>query len=174
MSDALTDLATDERRQRRHLSFLDALCVFLRDPTESNKDEAISKAQLTDQVPTGFFGGRTSLSSNISVTLDSLRDGDKQVWAKLLFSLAEHSFQKMKVHSPFANQLLVVVDYGVGFVTLRGDVQAFLAKLIGTGKGWKTYDCDKYLVALPSPDPEKAEVFWVDCHGQKGPRTATD
>ncbi len=164
MSDALTDIARDEQRGRLYGSYPEALKAFLTNPTDENKKEVIRMAEETDSVKGGYWGGRTSLSNDVETTISKLQEGDKTVWAKFLFSLKDqHDFQAFKLLSPFADKLLIAVNYGCGFVNFHGELEPLIASIIRDGKGWKTYDADDYVVALDKPDTENAEVFWVKC-----------
>ncbi|MDD5099120.1 MAG: hypothetical protein PHP35_02150 [Candidatus Colwellbacteria bacterium] len=175
MSDALTDLARDEERDRCISKYLEAVCYFLKDQTDDNKRIAVEAARGADEVPKGFFGGQTSLAKNIEELLEKLASGDKQAWAKFLFGLGEtgHDFHILKSLSPFAGKLLISVDYGCGFANFRGEVESLIFSIIHEGKGWKTYDADDYLIALPMPNTAEAEVFWIQC-GIFGPEIPVD
>ena len=174
MSDALSDIARDQRRGQRYMSYLDTIRVFLAKPTKKNR-QAVSKVALnTDQVQRGYFSDRTSLAEQVDVLLSGLKSGDKRIWAKFLFSLRDNwEFQKFKKLSPFTGQLLISVDYGCGFVNFHGDLEHFIADIIAKGKGWKTYDADDYVVVLPMPNTKRAKVFWIRC-GISGPGIPID
>jgi hypothetical protein len=175
MSDAMTDIAQDERRSVCYSRYLEAVSIFLEKPTDDNKKAAVEAAGKTDGVPGGYFGGRTSFADGVIELLEKLASGDKQVWAKFLASLKDNNydFQILKKLSPFAGQLLVSVDYGCGFVRLYGDFEPLIAKIIEEDKGWKVYDADKYFMALPMLDAKKSEVFWIGC-GASGPGIPKD
>lgn len=174
MSDALTDISRDQERGRRYDTFLKALKAYLKEPTPDNRGEVVRLAQETDEVVGGYFGGRTRLAEDIEKKLDLLSGGDRAAWAKFLFSLHDtRDFKDLKKLSPFAGKLLVVADYGIGFVTFRGDVENFVDSIIQGDKGWRIYDADKYVVVMDQPDRSKAEVFWVgDGRGRKDPKKA--
>lgn len=174
MSDALTAIARDQRRGRCFSQYLEAVCRFLEKPTAANKKATVEAARETDEVRGGYFSGQISLADGIGEILEKLRSGDKQTWAKFLFRLKDsHDLKVLKKLSPFAGQLLVSVDYGCGFVSFYGDWAPFIASIIAKDKGWKVYDADNYVVALPIPDAKKAEVFWIGC-GASGPSIPKD
>lgn len=173
MSDALTDIACDQRRGRLYGSYLEALKAFLTNSTAENRSEVIKMAKETDSIRGGYWGGQSSLSENIEEIISKLQEGDKDTWAKFLFSLKDlHDFRKFKLFSPFADKLLIAVDYGCGFVSFHGELEPFIASLIHSDRSWKTYDADDYIIALDEPNTEDVEVFWVSCGigGVSGPR----
>lgn len=173
MSDALTDLARDERRAKLFNEYLKALKVFLEDQTAENKAAVVIAAAATDQVRRGFNNGRTTLAKNVSDRIDLLAAGDKETWAKFLFSLDTTSgTQIFKALSPFHGKCLLTVDYGCGFVSIGGDIGLLLDQLIAIGHQYKTYDADKYLVVMDPPNMTSAEVHWLYCGilGVDGPR----
>lgn len=173
MSDALTDIARDQERGRLFDEYLESLRLYLIDPTQESKNKVLALASRTDSVSRGYFGGRTNLKEETEKRIDSLQQGNEEAWAKFLFSLEDrHVFQIFKALSPFANKLVIAVDYGCGFVNFHGDVESLIEDIVRKNKGWKTYDTDDYLVVLNKPNINKAEVHWVGCGilGQKGPR----
>ncbi len=173
MSDALTDIARDERRAQLYADYLQALRVFLQDQTPENKEAIMIAAAATDQIRRGFHSSRTNLVKKISETIDLLVSGDKGTWAKLLFNLMiESDIEAFKALSPFAGKMLLSVDYGCGFVRIGGDIEPFLNRLIGQDKNLKTYDGDEYLVVMDQPNISDAEVHWLysGIVGVDGPR----
>lgn len=176
MSDALTDLARDERRLAARDSFEEGLITYLTEPNETNWSEVIDRAKWTDGIPGGYWNSQTRLSEGIEELLEKLSSADRTAWAQLLKGLMERrstNYKRMKVLSPFKDQLLVIVDYGMGFVNLKGDLDSLFLRIID-GQNLRTYDCDTYLVALPQPEENEAEVIWVECGivGQNEPRPA--
>lgn len=82
-------------------------------------------------------------------------------------------YRRLKAISPFRDSFFIKVDYGCGFVTFRGELEEFFTKFIKEKKGWKTYDCDKYLVVLPVPKTKEIEVIWLSSSvNPDGPRPA--
>ncbi|NCN07580.1 hypothetical protein GW933_02690 [Candidatus Falkowbacteria bacterium] len=173
MSDALTDMARDERRSRLFNDYLNSLRLFILDPTEENKVAVVKSVSTVDDVPRGFCGVRTSLARDIEDKIELLKKGDKQAWSKLLFSLKDSpEFNVFKAISPFAGKMIIAVDYGCGFVHFYGDVEPLVNNIIKSDNGWTTYDADDYLVVLDAPDTNSAEVHWIGCgiSGVNGPR----
>ena len=174
MGDALTDIARDGRRAENFYSFLGLLEKYLEADTRTDDmlQKVLKAAQNTDDVRGGYFGGSTDISQGLAEKIELLIAGDKYVWAWLLAIADESSRDSLKKLSPFRDMMVIHVDYGCGFVTFRGDLESFIASLIRTKKNWKTYDADDYLVVLPTPAIENAEVFWLRCGigGVNGPR----
>lgn len=139
---------------------------------KGSRKNVFKEARRTDGVRTGYEN-EVHFEGRINLIIDGLLGHSKEAWAKFLFVLQDDSdFQRFKKLSPFADQLIVAVDYGIGFVHLHGDVENFLSSVIGGEKKLMTYDADDYLVVLPRPDTKKAEVFWVGngCSDVSGPR----
>ncbi|MFH1978986.1 MAG: hypothetical protein ABII97_01185 [Patescibacteria group bacterium] len=176
MSDALTDIVRDQRRGWNYHNFLGVLTDYLEKKPDDRKllGQVVEAAENTDAVRGGYWGGQTRLSMGIKEKVKLLREGDRTEWAKLLAQTVSDPsiYQRLKVISPFPDALLVHVDYGCGFVTIKGELEKFFTKLIRDQKGWKTYDADKYAVILPLPETENVEIIWLDCGigGVDGPR----
>ena len=170
MSDALTDIARDEKRGRLHDAYLESIRQYLLKPNEKNKQKVIKEAQEVDGVRGGYFGGPTHIAMGVEARLANLKDGDKDTWGRFLSGVTGENRKALKELSPFAGKLLIFVDYGRGFVTLSGEIESYVASLIHR-KGLKTYDCDDYLIALDVPQAG-AEVQWLRCGRSdvKGPR----
>jgi hypothetical protein len=165
-------MAAMSKRRKRNIRFsmwIAALREFVQYPTNNIRRQVLHLAETDDRVPEQYAS--QDRSNNL---MDGLKAGDKQVWAKFLFSLrSDYRFQEFKEFSPFAGKLLFAVEYGCGFVTLKGDTDAFFHRIIAEEKGWKTFDADDYLIALPDLDTSKAEVIWVSGRpAAKGPRSA--
>jgi hypothetical protein len=174
MSDALTDIARDGQRARSFYSFLELLEDYLKaeNRTEDMLQKVIQAAQVTDAVRRGYFSGSTNISQDLAEKIKLLIAGDKHTWAWLLAMVDGTSRDRLKELSPFKGMIVIHVDYGCGFVTFKGDFEPFIGNLIRQQKGWKTYDADDYLVVLPTPAIEGAEIFWLRCGigGVDGPR----
>lgn len=176
MSDALSDIAADERRGRNFASYLSCVKEYLLNPTKENFKKAVEGARNTDSVSRGYWGGRTYLSKDIKNHLKKLQKGDKEEWAKFLSRLRgsswDYRLQEFKKLSPFKDKFVLFVDYGRGFVTIKGELESLVSQIVRQGKNWKTYDADDYFIAIPKPDVKEAETFWLRCGimGVNGPR----
>ena len=169
MSDAFTDMARENRRAELNDSYFRAVLNWLRNSDTTNFEDVISASSLITPLKPEDF--RPILQAE----MQKLHEGDKETWAKFLYRVSVLDDQKkffvaFKKLSPFSDQLFVRVDYGLGFVTLGGEIEQAINHLVSQ-KGWKTHDCDKYAVSLPNPI-SKSEVFWTDCSisGLDGPR----
>ena len=174
MSDGLNDVARDEKRIKCFYGYLEAIITYLKNPTFQSLNDVVKAARITDSVRGGYWGAApTDLEACAKERVQKLREYDKEEWTKILAeALNTRMFRSLKSLSPFSDQILVHVDYGVGFVRLEGEVEALIASIIEIKKGWRTYDCDDYVVILPKPDIKDAEVFWLRCgiDGVYGPR----
>lgn len=174
MSDALTDIANDERRGRLFDKYLDAVCRFVDYPTDENLKNAAEAAVSLDSFRSrGYWSGHTSVSASITDALKKLKDGDRGIWARLLSQAWDRvAFRQLKKLSPYRDNVVMFVDYGCGFATIRGELEQLAGQLI-KNKGFKTYDCDKYFVALPGvSNSDDVGVEWLYCgiYGVNGPR----
>lgn len=180
MSDAFSDIAADQERGRHFEYFLFKAKEYVINPTSDTLKIAVEAAKEVDSVGHGYWEGRTNLGNNAENSLQRLIANDTTVketeWAKLL-GLAINSFQfkELKALSPFASKL-VFVDYGMGFVNIKGFDEWFkdlISKAI-IKQGMKTYDCDDYLVIMPPIEIKSEEIkaIWLRCGilGVNGPR----
>lgn len=174
MSDALSDIAVDQTRSERFEKFLTQLIAHLSSPTNESREAVIVAAKAIDRVGRGYWGGPTNLVEGLDEQIRQLEQNNPVAWSEMLF-LAQHSPQmrRLKAISPFKDRLLVFANYGEGFVTFSGELERTISDTI-TRFDMKTYDCDKYVVALPPIDFATCEVHWVACGipGQDKPRKA--
>ncbi|MBI2446603.1 MAG: hypothetical protein HYV51_02155 [Parcubacteria group bacterium] len=175
MSDALTDIARDEQRGALFEKFLITVKNYIESVSQDTFTAAIKAAEAVDEVRGGYWGGKTNLKKSAENYLTKLTAKDETIrkseWAKFLFEIRDsYYFRALKKISPFADCLLINIDYGYGFVTIRG-LGGFFDKLIREA-GMQTYDCDKYLIVMPEIKVNTSEVYWVDCgvSGVNGPR----
>lgn len=173
MSDGMTDVARDMRRGKALEGYFEAIAEYLKDQTETALQNVVAAAQDADAVPRGYFSGSTNVQAKLQERMQALVQGDASAWAKLLWQCYNSypHYQNLKALSPYKDKLFVLVDYGMGFATLKGDVQGIFDTLIRK-RGWKTYDCDTYAVMMPEPLHEGVEIAWLDCGigGVRGPR----
>ena len=164
MGDAFTDIAKEQRQADGVRGFLEVVADYIESPSKENFDRVAGYGYEAAGFIYGYNARKQLLVVDLKEVLDKLSHGDERQWGRIL-QLAEgspHHYGRLKSISPYADKLLVVVDYGSGFVSLHGDIQAFFDGVIAEGKNWKTYDCDKYMVVLDKPDPDKTEVVWLD------------
>ncbi|MBI4993539.1 hypothetical protein HZC33_01085 [Candidatus Wolfebacteria bacterium] len=200
MSDASTEIARDQERNKLYHYYLLALKEFL--SSSGGRKESLKKvievAGAVDDVRGGYWGSKTSISSGLKKELEELLNGDKKAWAMLLvqfflvdgmlspiidrkcFYDEKEIFNEIKNISPFKGKHIYLVNYGCGFVNIRHDFDALVQpteqfiKLIIEDKDMKTYDADTYVIFANSNDFSGCEVFWLRCGilGVNGPRTA--
>jgi len=181
MSDALTDIARDETRGKLISEYLDCLLTYLKKPTKKNHRQVMKSAQQADDIPRGYFGSPTNLSKQLDDELEKLKQGDKTMWARFLAGFKETSsgiYKEFKQLSPFSNKLLIKIDYGMGFSTIKTEGFEEQAHRHLREQDYKAYDCDKYLLSLPisGGDLEKlfrsSDIIWLGCGrlGQMTPR----
>lgn len=180
MSDGITDSYRDQSRAEEYEKFLGRLADYLENPNEEKLAVLKLAGEQTDRIPRGLMSGQTDISSRMENLLAKLFENDERVWGKLLLNahgdFPEKSFYRLKKLSPFRDQILLEVDYGIGFVTLRGDFQELIDKTINTAHNMKIYDGDKYLVVIPADVLKEAKVVWMECgiSGVKAPRKARE
>lgn len=180
MSDGMSDIARDEERGELFQFYLLKVKKYVLNPDLNTFKAVVEAAEETDSVGRGYWGGRSNLKCNIENHLNGLVSEDKTIketeWAKLLgLAIRTPQFQMLKALSPFTDNMIVSVDYGMGFVHIEGF--EFFKHLISKAiknQGMKTYDCDDYLVIMPPIEikPEEIKAVWLRCgiSGVNGPR----
>ncbi len=180
MSDGLTDIVRDEERGWRFGFFLIKVKEYVKNPNSDTLKIAIEAAESVDFVRRGFWGDRTNLGDNCENYLQRLIANDAVIketeWAKLLgMAINSLQFKELKALSPFSDKMVIFVDYGMGFVNIKGFefIDGFISEAIKK-QDMKTYDCDKYLVIMPPMEikSEKIKAVWLRCgiSGVNGPR----
>lgn len=179
MSDALTDIARDQRRGTLFEDYLANLANYLEKPNKKKYKVLKDSAELVDSVPRGYWGGSTSLSNGIGIYIKRLKEGDKTTWGKLLnVSKGREQYNQLIKISPFKDKLRIHVDYGKGFSNIDfGDLESRIHAHLRK-KDYRTFDCDKYdvILNLSEADLDKlldsSEIIWSNCGivGVKGPR----
>lgn len=178
MSDGITDSYRDQRRAECYDDFLKILVSYLENQTEENFKRLKSTAESVDGVPRGLMTGQTSFAKGLDQVVARLIENDPRIWGRLLLtavnSYPNKVYKRLKKLSPFAGKILIEVDYGIGFVNLRGEIQPVLDQIIGTRDNLKVYDADRYLVIIPESALAEAEVNWLRCgyYQIKEPRKA--
>ena len=180
MSDAMSDMAHAVRLAKMHDEFLGLMLDYLLKPNKKKMATVIKKSKKTRMMK--FFyridvgASFDEFPEYVEGFVTKLLKQDKETWSKFLFFLARDedggSLEEFKKISPFADKLLVAINYGYGFARLYGEVERFLSSIISDEKGFKTYSADDFFMALDKPDTENTEVFWVRSgeHGRKSPR----
>jgi hypothetical protein len=149
MSDALTDIARDQERARAFNAFLEKLTEYLSKPTKAAQEVVLKYAQDTDAVTGGYWTGKTNLASFVQDNLEGLVQQDKKAWAKILKMVLDSPFYyQLKDMSPFRSKVMLIIDYGIGFVTFGGEIEDWAYRLLRQ-EGHKTYEGDTYAVFIP-------------------------
>ncbi len=162
MSDALTDLARDERRARYFKEYLQKLVCYLKKPDSQERKSVQNAAEKVDSVPRGYWGEQTSLSKKLDSMLENLLKKDKEEWSRLLcisISVDCPQFKEFKELSPFKNKILVYVKYGSGDIRLDGEITEIISKQIkDKNKADSKYGI--YAVFLPDiKSTDEIEIF---------------
>lgn len=85
MSDALTDIARDERRAKLCAVYVRAVWIFLQTLEKTSAQRVRKAAEATDAVPIGYWGSRTSLVKQLDAgLLTKLSAGAPEPWKELL------------------------------------------------------------------------------------------
>ena len=161
MSDALTDIARDERRAEKFSDFVETVIKYLGQNSDKNKKAVKDAAESCDNVPMGYWSGPTSLAKNLDDWLYKLVNQDEKVWLKWLLRTRDNyntNFDRLKKISPYRGKTIVLVDYGFGFGNLGGEIQNQFDKIIADN-GYATYDADKYAIILDAPI--KGKIEWL-------------
>jgi len=175
MSDALTDIARDDRRAKAYRGYFGRLYDYLQESSKENYKKLEEAAKETDAVPRGYWGSPTNLEKWLKERVKKLKQGDKIEWARILRRNIDYRVhEKLKAISPFANKVLINVDFGCGFVNIKLEgLESIVANLIAK-HNFKAYDADDYLIALDIPEQafKDGEVVWYGCgiYGINGPR----
>jgi len=84
MSDALSDIARDERRERRREEYINLLFDYLSNPTKEKNKIALKAAVATDAVHGGYWGHQTNYVTNHEKIIKGLKTKDPELisWMK--------------------------------------------------------------------------------------------
>ena len=179
MSDALSDIAHDERRFRNSRDFWLTLLKFVgEEATEDNLKEAASIASGGSH---GYFSSPVYFEDDIDSVIEGLKSNDKQVWAKILWQSMDYinrwpgdNFGALLELSPFKDHVIVQVWYAHGWSKLKpfpdGYISDSLVDKIVEAHNWVTNDSDKYLIVL-NEDNKTGEAFWLRCDALFGIET---
>jgi hypothetical protein len=107
MSDALTDIARDERRAREFERFAELVLEHLRG--KATVDAVKIAATDVDGVPRGYWGGQTSFADKVEVMLQKLRENDEATWLRWLRLINESwgLYDTTKEASPFKGKFII-------------------------------------------------------------------
>jgi len=164
MSDALSDIAKDSERARLITEYFNTLVEFA--SGRAGEQEVRDAASSASGGRHGYFSGPVDLESEIEEVIEGIKNRDKQIWAKVLWkAFGYYNYRSLAKLSPFRDEVIVRVDYGVGFASYESYPDSLLPKSIIDNaikdKDWVTYDCDDYLVVFDGNEVD--EVYWIRC-----------
>ena len=84
MSDALSDIARDEKRNYLLGKYVVKAKKFSAEPCRENLDEAIAAAHAVDSVSGGYWGGKTEIFYRIEKALNELKSKHGDRWEEFL------------------------------------------------------------------------------------------
>ena len=84
MSDALTDIARDQRRNQLLKEYNVKARKFSAEPCRENLDETIAAARAVDSVIGGYWGGETKIFCGIEKALNELKSKHGDRWEEFL------------------------------------------------------------------------------------------
>lgn len=103
MSDAFTDCAMDELREKRYRLYLNTLYAYLN--KETSRGVLLERARGVDVIPRGYWCSRTSFGGEENMRrLRKLRRGSKKAWREFLESLGFIDRIHFKKISPLASE----------------------------------------------------------------------
>lgn len=100
-------------------------------------------------------------ASLMEESLNRLIAQDREEWTRLLYEVVGDkglNFEAFKKASPFRDQMLVLVDYGHGFVSFGGELEKVISSLLKE-KGHKSYGGQKYILVLPPIEAKTVEFL---------------
>lgn len=114
MSDALSDIARDERRAKELEKYLSALLDYLKNQIDENFLKVKQAAENVDSVGRGYWRGSTNFAKTLKEDVEALLKGDKKEWINILMIVKDLSyyslFKKFLESSPFKDRILILVS----------------------------------------------------------------
>lgn len=112
MSDALTDIARDQRRSELLRDYLLVVIDYLSDQTEEKYSKVLALSEIVDSVVGGYWSSSPTKTANgLPEKLERLKANDEGTWAGLLAEFLFNEFYsgylKAKKLSPFCGRALV-------------------------------------------------------------------
>ena len=157
MGDGISDGYRAAQEAEDERQFYIAVQRFLQEGSAVDQLSMIEGGGLPDKLAEA--ARRAFKEGGVRALLKNLLARDENVWAAFLLDAKRYDgpFGKLKKLSPFAGKLIILVDYGSGFVTLGGEIEQEIERAI-VKRGLCAYDCDKYLVTA---DLNIDGVFWA-------------
>lgn len=159
MSDGASEIARDQDRHSAYERYLAALADWYVLRTDESLVALRAAAEATDSIRGGYSTGSTKLAARLDRLLQSLAEGNLTAWGRLLLGAASYLevSERLRSLSPFGDRILVLADYGLGFVHLRGEIEAAVAAKIREAGG-SPYAGEDYIIALPREALQGATV----------------
>lgn len=158
LSDALTDINRDFDRAELVEKALERLVEYLVNPSDEAKSVLFETAKKADDIEGGYWGSKTRLLPFLRKNLGKLLSKDETVWATLLLmAYGFPRFTRLKKISPIREKVMLVADYGYGFVNFIGEFEDAISDLISR-HGYPTYQGKGYLILLPQAALKNANV----------------
>ena len=99
---------------------MQSIINYAKNPCDETREkvEVFNSGELDRNHWRNYERLQTFFKNNPNEKFEGIKNGDKSIWGKLLLRVFEPDselFQQLKEVSPFADKILVYVDYGVGF-----------------------------------------------------------
>jgi len=163
MSDALTDIARDERRAECFENFGRKVIEFIKNPNNDTRQEVTSAAKNTDNVVGGYWSrDKTNLEKGIDGRLDKLQNGDNEEWSGLLFAFDGNYklWDELKAVSPFSDMVVVFIEYGMGKTEISGELEEAVKEVLLL-KETEREGRNRYCIVMPKINSSEIKTIWV-------------
>jgi hypothetical protein len=148
MSDALSDIARDERRGRAFSECLYNLANYLEKPSKITYSALRKSAEETDSVHGGYWGGgNTNLNNELIPFLRNLHKNDITTWVNLMDKAKDCYSEKkrLKSLSPVKDFVIFPINYHINEL---GDFTNIVYNLI-LQNGEDISGSNKYFLLIP-------------------------
>lgn len=165
MGDAYSEASGAYDHEYLESLFIQSLTAYLRPDCKQDEArglfswlESIANNRSGSNCYKWDFGKFAWLYRDFSAVAAKLKQGDPEIWARLLAAVDDTQFADLKKISPWVDKILLIVHYD--YRDGRGDLKYILAKLI---KGNKSWPIGKKVLVVISPDVlEKSDVYPAD------------
>ena len=181
MGDAFSEQRKIKEREDNYKEFLSNLKEYLSQGGNKNYEKLWESAKATN-IRNAFsrFGENYGLDYKdmpkkykefFDKNLKKLLDNDERTWGRLLESAMDvfefkNHYKQLKEFSPYANKILVKVDYGSGHARrpqIKGEIQEFFDDIIQNQGDYMVYDGDNYFLAMDYDSLGKSldKIVWL-------------
>ena len=152
MSDAMTYIYRDQKREEATERLLVHLIEHLKQKTDRSKKDLFKFAEDCDSIRGGYFTGGSNFVKYINRIIEGLEKGDRQTWIAFLDTLPMNNIRKeLYSLSPFGdNVLLVNAKYGNGFAMDQKEFQNHIDEELKK-RGHGVYKYQKYTIIMEKP-----------------------